>query len=211
MQGLDNICYIFAAGEFYGSISKNENDLIIAADAGYHHLTVRGISPDILLGDFDTIGEIPDHANIKRFPAEKDYTDTELAIIEGIEQGCEKFIICGALGGKRLEHTVANLTLAASYAQKGCDITLTDGEYYVKAIHNSALEFNENEKGFVSVFTLSGKAVGVNVKGLKYELSDAVLDSDSPTLGVSNEFIGNRASISVADGTLIIIWQKKEN
>ncbi len=207
---MDNICYIFAAGDFRGNIENNENDLIIAADAGYHHLTELGLSPDILIGDFDTIGEIPNLGNIKRFPAEKDYTDTELAIIEGIQKGYKNFIICGALGGKRLEHTVANLTLASSYAQKGFAITLTDGEYYVKAIHNSTLEFNPNEKGFISVFTLSGKADGVNIKGLKYNLSDAVLDSHSPTLGVSNEFIGEKSSISVTDGTLIIIWQKKE-
>jgi len=207
---LDKICYIFAAGEFYGGFSKCENSLIIAADAGYHHLTARGISPDILLGDFDTIGEIPSHCNIKRFPAEKDYTDTELALLEGIEQGCRSFVICGALGGKRLEHTIANLMLADSYAQKGYDITLTDGEYVVKAIHNTELKFSKSEQGFVSVFTLSGKAEGVSIKGLKYELCKAVLDASSPTLGVSNEFIGENASISVSNGTLIIMWQNKE-
>lgn len=204
-------CYIFAAGDFDGTVDKHENDLIIAADAGFHHLKKLNINPDILLGDFDTIGSIPEHQNIIKYPAEKDYTDTELALIEGIRHGYTAFNICGALGGKRLEHTIANLTLAASYAEKGYDIMLTDGNYNVKAIHNSELHFKGNEKGFVSVFTISGKAKGVYESGLKYSLENAVIDCSNPTLCVSNEFIGEKACISVEDGTLLIIWQNNKN
>lgn len=204
------MCYIFAAGDFEGSITKSCGDLIIAADAGYHHLKRLSLSADILLGDFDTIGDIPDHPDIRRFPKEKDYTDTELAIIEGIENGYKSFTVCGALGGKRLEHTMANISLAASYAQKGYDITLTDGNYIVKAIHNSSVSFDECEKGFISVFTISGKAQGVCEKGFKYELENATLDSSNPTLCVSNEFIGKKSEISVSDGTLIIMWQNSK-
>lgn len=203
----DSICYIFAAGDFDGSITKNDGDIIIAADAGYRHLEKMNIIPDILLGDFDTIGDIPNHPDIRQFPKEKDYTDTELALIEGINLGYERFAVFGAIGGKRLEHTVANLTLAASYAEKGYDITLSDGNYTVKAIHNSTFTFNGDEKGFVSVFTLSGKAEGVYEYGLKYTLEDAVLDCSNPTLCVSNEFIGEKACVSVKNGTLLIIWQ----
>lgn len=202
------ICYIFAAGDFKGSINKQDDDLIIAADAGYHHLEKLNIVPDILLGDFDTIRCIPDHSNIKQFQKEKDYTDTELAIIEGINQGYGCFMVCGAIGGKRLEHTVANIFLASSYAKRGYDITLTDGQYIVKAIHNSTYKFSGNEKGFVSVFPAFGTAEGVTETGLKYSLEDAVLDSKNPTLGVSNEFTDQKACISVTDGTLLIIWKK---
>lgn len=210
MIDLDKICYIFAAGDFEGKITKGKDDLIIAADAGYHHLKKSGLTPDILLGDFDTIGEIPSHENIVRFSAEKDFTDTELAIIEGIKHGYKRFEILGALGGKRLEHTIANIALSSSYAEKGYDISLTDGNYVVKALHNGKFSFDGNEKGFVSVFPFGGKADGVYESGLKYSLENACLDSSNPTLGVSNEFTGRKAEISVRDGTIIIIWQKSQ-
>lgn len=202
-----NICYIFAAGDFNGDIKIQDGDLIIAADAGYHHLEKLNIIPDILLGDFDTIGLVPCHPNIKQFPKEKDYTDTELAIIEGVNQGYTQFVICGAIGGKRLEHTIANISLSASYAERGYGITLTDGQYIIKSIHNSSLTFSGKEKGFISVFPAFGMAKGVTETGLKYSLENAVLDSGNPTLGVSNEFTEKKACISVMDGTLIIIWK----
>lgn len=208
---IEKICYIFAAGDFSGNLSKNDGDLIIAADAGYHHLERIGIVPDILLGDFDTIGTLPEHENIIFFPPEKDYTDTELAIIEGINQGYSKFIICGALGGKRLEHTIANLSLASSYSQKGYDITLTDGNYNAKALTDGTFTFSGSESGYISVFALSGKAEGVTEKNLKYSLENATLDSSNPTLCVSNEFMGKKASITVKHGTVIIIWQNNKN
>lgn len=208
---MKKICYIFAAGDFNGNIEKHNGDLIIAADAGFHHLEKMSVSPDIILGDFDTIGNLPDHPSIKRFPAEKDYTDTELAILEGIRLGYDTFIICGALGGKRLEHTVANIHLAACFAEKGYDITLTDGSYTVKALHNGSMEFCGEQTGFISVFPILGKAEGISIKGLKYELCGAVLDSTCPTLGVSNEFIGITAQISVEKGTVIIIWKNMKN
>ncbi len=206
---MNRTCYIFAAGDFSGSFSKEKNDLIIAADAGYKHLEWLGVSPDIILGDFDSIENIPTHDNVIKFPPEKDYTDTELALLEGIKQGYSKFIICGALGGKRIEHTLANISLASSYAEKGYEITLTDGTNMVSALHNRDMEFNSSYSGFVSVFPFNGKAIGVSETGLKYSLTDAVLDSSNPTLGVSNEFIGQPSKISVKDGTIIIIWQNR--
>ena len=208
---LKKTCYIFAAGDFEGSFEKREGDLLIAADAGFHHLKKLGISPDILLGDFDTIGEIPKHENTLVFPAEKDYTDTELAIMEGIRRGFGSFMIFGALGGKRLEHTIANIALASGYAERGYEVTLSDGNYYVASLHDSCLEFDEKQKGFVSVFPYLNAAKGVSIRGLKYPLENATLDSSNHTLCVSNEFIGKRAEISVSDGTVIIIWQKSKD
>ncbi len=203
-------CYIFAAGDFRGSFRKKANDLVIAADAGYRHLEEMGIYPDVLLGDFDTIGEMPKVSDTISFSPVKDFTDTELSIMEGIKRGFHKFTICGAIGGKRFEHTIANLSLAAAYAQKGYDITLTDGNYVVIALHNNSYRFTGKENGFISAFCLSGKAEGVNINGLKYTLTDGTLDSENPSLCVSNEFIGAPAEISVKNGTILIIWQSSE-
>ena len=201
-------CIIFSAGDYKGGYSKKDGDYIIAADAGYHHLEKLKICPDMLLGDFDTIQSIPDHNNIITFNKDKDYTDTELAVIEGIKMGFREFVIYGALGGKRLEHTIANIKLCESYSEKGCSVLISDGDYYVTALSNSQMTFSKDEKGYISVFSLSGKAEGVSIKGLKYELYKADIDEKNPTLCVSNEFIGKDAAISVEKGTVTIIWQR---
>lgn len=203
-------CYIFAAGDFCGHIKKNSNDIIIAADAGFHHLEKIGLTPDVLLGDFDTIGEIPSGFETVTYPCEKDYTDTELALIEGINRGFKHFIICGAVGGKRLEHTIANLKLASSYAAKGYCLTLTDGDCIVKTLHNNEVTFDEAERGFISIFALDGAVSGLTIEGLKYPLDNAVLDETTPTLCVSNEFIGKNSHIKVENGTVIILYRGKD-
>jgi len=199
------ICHIFAAGDYNGNFIKGSDDIVIAADAGYNHLVKLGIEPDILLGDFDTIGNIPSNLqNVIRFPTVKDYTDTHLAINEGVTRGYTSFAIYGAIGGKRLEHTIANLQLACDCVKKGYDIFLTNGETYVYPLHNSSIEFDAQQSGIISVFCMCDKASGVTIKGLKYELYDAVLTNNFP-VGVSNEFIGNKAFVSVNDGTIIVM------
>lgn len=207
-----SICHIFAAGDFCGDFMPEPEDIIIAADAGYTHLKRMNLLPHLLIGDFDTIDEIPQKIdNIIKFPSEKDYTDTQLAIEEGISRGYTKFIVYGALGGKKLEHTFANIQMAVGYSQKGCDITLTDGVTFVYAVHNSKITFDNTSSGYVSVFSASEKSNGVTLTGLKYTLNGATLTNDF-ALGVSNEFTGECAEISVADGTLIIITgQRRQN
>lgn len=202
------ICYIFAAGDFSGNFTYKENDLIIAADAGYKHLEKLYIKPDILLGDFDSLKVLPDISDIVRHPVIKDYTDSQLAVEEGIKRGYSNFVICGAIGGKRLEHTISNLQSTVGYAEKSISVILTDGECVVEALHNDTLYFDASMSGFVSVFCFSGKAEGVNLRGLKYPLENAVLHDSFP-LGVSNEFMGTNSEISVRNGTLVLIYNKK--
>ncbi len=201
------ICHIFAAGDYNGNFIKGCDDIVIAADSGYNHLIKLGIEPDILLGDFDTIGNVPSNLqNVIRFPTEKDYTDTHLAINEGVTRGYTSIAIYGAIGGKRLEHTIANLQFACDCAKKGYDIFLTDGETYVYPLHNSSIKFAKRHSGTISVFCMSDKASNVTIKGLKYELYDTALTNNFP-VGVSNEFIGKQAEISVGDGTIIVLSQ----
>ena len=199
-------CYIFAAGDFNGSFSKNDGDLIIAADSGYRHLEKLGVTPDILIGDFDTIDMMPDIEDTIRFPIEKDYTDSALAIDEAINRGYTDITLFGAVGGKRLEHTLANLQLLIKYTKKGINIRLSDGINNIIALCNSSISFSENHQGFISIFSHGDKAIGVTVSGLKYTLNNAVLSNDEP-LGISNEFIGKKSTVSVKDGTLIIMYK----
>lgn len=202
-------CYIFSAGDLLTNPHIDKDSYIIAADAGYMHTQKLGLTPDLLVGDFDSIERMPDFENTVRYPAEKDCTDTELAINIGLEKGFDSFTVFGALGGDRLEHTIANLQLAAGIAKQGKHITLSDGITVIKAIHNTSIDFSEDEQGYISVFSFDGDAKGVTLKGLKYELYDVTLPCTG-TLGVSNEFTRKPSSVSVKDGTLIIIYRRKD-
>ena len=197
-------CIIAGAGEYCGYVIPCVGDYVIAADAGYTEFLAHGITPDLVVGDFDSLGYTPDHSNVIRIPSEKDDTDMMLGIKQGLAKGFTTFIIDGGLGG-RLDHTVANFQLLAYIASKGARGYLLGREVTVTAIMNSSISFQSETAGYISVFSIGGNADGVTLTGLKYLLNDATLTSDYP-LGVSNEFIGVPATVAVRDGTLIIMW-----
>ena len=201
-----SICYIFGALDCsITDFNPNENDLIIAADGGYSTLKKLNIKPDLVVGDFDSLGEVPENENIIKHPVKKDDTDTLLAVKIGLEKGYKTFIIYGAIGG-RLDHTVATIQTATFVAENGGIAYICDDNHTVTAIKNSSIKFKKTAKGYVSVFALSGIAKGVTIKGLLYELDNAEISPDFP-LGVSNEFIGRDSEISVKDGILTIIYE----
>ncbi len=201
------ICYIVGAGECEKlDFIKNEADLLIAADAGYKHILKNGMQPDIVIGDFDSLGETPDEKNVVKLNPIKDVTDMHAAVDEGIKSGYTEFHLYGATGG-RIDHTLANIQLVVSLSQKGFDVNISDGERVITAITDSAISFDSSEKGFISVFSHTDKSEGVCMKGLKYSLDNAVLTNNF-ALGVSNEFTGEESLVSVEKGTLIIIYNK---
>ena len=207
---MDKHCYIFAAGDLFSCPEIHKDSYIIAADAGFSVAEKFGYKPHLLVGDFDSLYQIPDNTCTYQVPDEKDYTDTELAINIAIDKGYKSFTVLGALGGERFEHVLANLQLAAGVAKKGFRITLTDGKTIVKAIYNSEISFDNSYSGYISIFSFDGDALGVTIKGLKYELDNVRL-SCLKTLGVSNEFTGKNSSISVKDGVLIIVYHGKDD
>lgn len=204
-----SVCYIVGAGDCDSlPIVRNENDFIIAADGGLKHLDKFGIKPDIIIGDFDSFGEIPDAENVIRLKPEKDITDLHAAVDIGLAKGCDRFEIFGATGG-RLDHTFANIQLVASLSDKGKGNVIHGNGFDICAVKNSMITFSSDMQGYISVFAHSDECVGVSIKGLKYELENASL-SNSFALGVSNEFIGKESAISVENGTLIIILGYKK-
>lgn len=206
---MSKICCIFSAGDYFGDDRyAKEADLIIAADAGCLHAERVGVKPMLYLGDFDSLGHVPNESNVMRSKPEKDDTDTALAMEKAEEYGCERIIICGALGGKRLAHTIANLQNAAGFAERGISVLLTDGITNIEVFGNGKLDFSAENSGYLSVFSLSEKSFGVTLKGLKYELDNAVL-KNTVALGVSNEFLGKAATVSVSDGILAVMWCEK--
>lgn len=198
-------CYIVGAGENYGlSFKPEEDDYVIAADAGYKYLLEAEITPDMVVGDFDTLKYVPDHPNIVQLKPEKDITDTWEAVTKGFEKGYKEFHLYACMGG-RVEHSIANFQLLSHIAEEGGRGYLYDDRSIITVIKDSEISFKARENGFISVFSLSDTSIGVEISGLKYEIKDAKLINSFP-LGVSNEFIGKPAKISVKNGTLLIVY-----
>lgn len=207
----EGVCYIVGAGEienpgwFRRQVRPKEKDCLIAADGGFAICDRCGIRVDMVIGDFDSLGYVPDHSDIIRMPQEKDDTDLHYAVKKGLEKGYRTFEIYGATGGRE-GHTMANYqTLVYLAHQHACGI-LRSVNVQVTAIENDTLRLPAYQSGMVSVFCMGDRAGGVTLNGLKYLLSEAVLTNDMP-VGVSNEFIGEAAEITVADGTLLVMWE----
>ena len=205
---MSKICYIIGAGDIYtkGRFKADDDDYIICADGGYAHRTLLGREPDLVVGDFDSYGAIPETQEKVVAPREKDETDMLLAVNEGLKRGYKEFAIFGALGGSRFEHSVANIQLLSYICNQGCRGTLIHKGKLFTAFKNSGITLSEDNVGYISVFSLRDESSGVNIKNLKYEVENYTLTSDMP-IGISNEFIGKKASISVEDGTLLVIYE----
>ncbi|MCM1544387.1 MAG: thiamine diphosphokinase [Ruminococcus sp.] len=203
-----NTCYIIGAGEADKiDIKKDETDFIICADGGFAYAEKNSIVPDLMVGDFDSLGRVPNEKNVLVHPAEKDETDSLLAINCGLERGYKNFVMFGMLGG-RLDHTYANIQHLVYLCENGASGTLIGCGHKVTAIKNSRLSFDKKESGMISVFSFLPESKGVTLGGLKYLLNDYTMKSALP-IGVSNEFLGKDAFVEVRDGVLIIIWENK--
>jgi len=199
-------CFIVGAAPDSGPIrfTPEPGDLVIAADGGYARLKALGISPDIAIGDFDSLGFVPDGACVHA--TEKNDTDMMLAVRLGLQKGYQSFEIYGGLGG-RIGHTVANIQALTFLARRAARGTLIADGTRATVIHCGSIAFSAAARGFLSVFALDSEVRGVTVSGLKYPLVNATLTNEFP-IGVSNEFIGEKSSVSVDDGTLLIIWEQ---
>ena len=199
-------CYIACALDCKIDVKKGENDLIIGADRGYFTLVKNDIKPDIVIGDFDSYTGDIKCENVIKYPVKKDDTDSALAVKYAVEQGYKSIIIYGAIGGM-LDHTIANISLIANYIKSGVRITLIDGDNVIFPIYNEKISFDNEANGRISVFSFTDKSYGVFEKGLLYCLDNYTI-TNSCALGVSNEFIGENAEISVEDGVLLIYTSK---
>lgn len=205
-------CIVIGAGDLtVGEITLRDEDYVIAVDGGLAYCEVLGVEPDIIIGDFDSVTEsgkaaveqlkkeIPDR--IIALKPEKDDTDMLYALKYALEKGYQDFRIYGATGG-RFDHTLANIQCLLYLKNHGAVGYLCDGNGMILVLQNEAVSFQKNLEGYMSLFSLSKEAKGVSIKGMKYELQDAVITNDFP-IGISNEFIGETAEISVEDGELV--------
>ena len=200
-------CILFCAAEFDALAQPiGEDDFLIAADGGLRHVQSLGLTPDAVIGDFDSLGYVPEQAVV--YPVEKDDTDAMLAVKLGLERGFRRFVIYGGMDGKRLDHTVANFQTLAYLARHGAFGILVGRDYLACVFKDGTLRFPEGCEGDFSLFCLGGDARGVSIRGLYYQAENITLTSDFP-LGVSNHFTGREAAVTVKDGSLLALWERK--
>ncbi len=203
------VCYIVGAGDFTPrGFSPSKGDLVIAADGGYRTLLRHGLRPDLLLGDFDSLGDVPlpEDIPIERFPVRKDDTDSGIALVHGWAQGFRSFAIYGGSGG-RTDHLLANLQSMCHYSRLGGQVRLAALDFDAYAVSNGTLILPKRPEGtLVSVFCNGDRAEGVTLRGLTYPLTDHTLTCDVP-LGVSNQVASGAANaeVTVRKGTLLVM------
>lgn len=196
------VCYIVGAAPRCDRLSPCDGDLIIAADGGRTALLEMGITPHLVVGDFDSSPEPQDIPTVKH-PIEKDDTDTALAIEEGFRRGYTTFALYGCTGG-RPDHAFGAVQTALGAAKRGCRVFIVGEGMIGTVLVDGEISFSAS--GTVSVFSLSERSLGVTLKGLKYPLTDAILTNSFP-LGVSNEAKGERVTVSVKAGALYLLWE----
>ncbi len=201
---MDRTCHIVGGGDFFGMRPTGEGDFIIAADKGLLYLQNLGIEPNLVIGDFDSLGHTPSGRNIIVLPCEKNDTDMGAAVAQGVRRGYKNFILYGASGG-RADHTLANIQLISSLSKRGMTAIIDAREISVTSITNGGMYFDGSAKGMISVFSHSDISSGVTISGLKYEVKNCTL-KNTYALGVSNEFVGRNSEISVSDGTLTVVY-----
>jgi len=200
-------CIILCAGGFTQLLSPIEkDDYLIAADGGVRHSDRLGLTPHTILGDFDSLGYTPENATV--FPVEKDDTDSMLAIRQALSLGYREVFLYGALDGPRLDHTLANLQTLQFLADRGAVGYLIGEKYIATVLKNGRLSFPETARGILSVFCMGQDAEGITLTGLKYELENGTLTAGFP-LGVSNHFIGKKATIAANNGSLLLLYDRE--
>jgi thiamine pyrophosphokinase len=199
--------YIFTGGEiFHQYIAERpeEGNLVISADAGYKNATLMGVHTNILIGDFDSLGRIPDDVDeVKQVPVEKDLTDTQIAVETAIEKGAEEIIIVGSTAG-RFDHALSMMAILEKYWGSRVPIYIVNGQNRVRFIRNSGFIVVRSQYKYFSVLAADEKVKGVSIDGGKYPLKNATLQR-SHQFAVSNEITKNAALINVRKGGVYII------
>lgn len=203
--------YIFIGGNLSENAIPQKIDgdaLVICADSGYDNAKKFGLAEraDFVVGDFDSTSEraFPSRTEIVRVPAEKDDSDTQLALDIAIEHGADEISILGGLSG-RLDHTLANIYLVKALYENGVRASICDGDNRVRYIERSSVLIPKSEYKYFSLLPSGEKVTGVSIDGAKYPLKKAKLYAKSPSLAISNEVVGNVAMVSCVRGGLFVL------
>lgn len=195
----------YIEGKLKNIIIGQEFDLVICADASLDAAIGAGLTPNVVIGDFDH-GNAPKFDSIIRVPCEKDDTDTMLCVKHAILHGADEIFIAGGIGG-RLDHTIANVQTLAYAENHGARAVLSDEKNVAFIIKGSAA-IPKKDGYYFSLFAVGGDAT-VSIAGTKYEIENKTLSAAFP-LGVSNEITSDKAIVTAHSGTLLTVFSKKE-
>ncbi len=202
---------IFANGTIDDADSAlSGKDLIIAADGGTHHCLSLGITPDVVIGDLDSLtaddinGLQIASVEIIQYPAKKDQTDLELALKLAIDRGADEIVVFGAMGG-RWDMSIANILLPAEQNLSNATIRIIDGRHEIMLLRSGKEITFHGEKGdILSLIPLSRDAQGITTIGLEYPLKDDLLRLGS-SRGISNVFVEEIATVHLKQGLLLCV------
>lgn len=202
-------CVIFTArceGDVASVYAPQYGDYVLCADGGWQLAQRLGVRPDLVIGDFDSSPE-PEGVPVERLPTIKDDTDTMQCVKRGLEMGYDDFLIVGGFGG-RFDHTLANIQTLHYAAARGARVRMEDGLCAATALCGGSVKL-ARRRGKLSLFALTDVCRGVSALGVFYPLHGAELINGFP-LGVSNEYVGDFAEISVEEGVLLIVQTDEE-
>lgn len=199
-------------------------DFAVAADGGLLTAQALGIRPDLAVGDFDSAdpGLVAkaeaEGVAIERVAAEKDESDLELAVRGAVARGATSIVIVGALGGTRVEHTLAGLALLGLGAESGppaIEMAIVDERSTVRLLAGESrdgraahLDLDGEPGDYVSLQPWGGAATGVTTEGLRYPLRDEPLRM-GPSRGLSNELVGQHGRVSCRSGQLLVVHTRR--
>lgn len=184
-------------------------DFIICADGGLDHALRQGITPDLTVGDYDSLQNANRLASLEHvtLPVEKDDTDTMAAIKIALERGFRDFLLLNCAGG-RLDHTYANLTALFYLQRHHAEGLLIDGSCTAQILENERVELSERCGEGLSLFPFGCQQAVVSGEGVYYPLRSQCLQAGFP-LGVSNRIVSDSAWIAVEEGTILMISEKR--
>ena len=193
-------------------IDRIEHDYVICADGGLEKAKKYGITPDLIIGDFDSIDpdilkEYEKRIPFEKYPSEKDWTDMELAIESAISKGYKNLVLAGATG-TRLDHTLGNIMLMEKYFMAGVNIKIIDNNNEMRIISdNTDLLLVGKEGHYISLIPLTDSIQGLYLKGFKYPLDNVNVQRGS-TLCISNQIRGKAGKIKLRQGKAILFISK---
>ena len=204
--------FIYTGGKVYDELvleKPTADDLIISADAGALTAKRLGITPAIMVGDFDTLQnpEVPNGTELIRLPAEKDETDTQFAVSLALHRGVREIVMIGGLEG-RLDHTLAFLSILEDlWENKDGHIpaVITNGKNRVRFIRNSGVILPRSQYRYFAIIAADERVRGVTVEGCKYPLNNQTLRRVNQGFTISNEIVGNCALVEIKKGGAWII------
>lgn len=176
-----------------------KSDLMVGVDGGTRHIFKLKLKPDLIIGDFDSLKKKTGGIPIIKFPKDKDFTDTELAIAQVIKQGYQEIVLTGWLG-RRLDHMISNLMTIANFPVK---ISIVEGRQQMFLVKDK-ITVRGKPGDLVSLIPLLGDCLGVKTQGLKWRLQGETLKVGQGR-GLSNVMTSTKATIKLKKGCLLIV------